>query len=262
MTANILTPDCALDCTIRQSPNFGPRKSGLTADILLLHYTAMASGEAAINWLCEPSSGVSCHYLVDVDGAVTQMVAEDQRAWHAGLASWEGEADVNSRSIGIEIQNAGHDGGLPGYPDAQMAAVTALCADILRRHIIAPHRVLGHSDVAPFRKIDPGEHFDWAMLARAGIGHWVAPVAPVAPVEAADGPVLGEGDSGAQVEALQKMLENYGYGIEVTGTYGKATRLVIEAFQRHFRPARVDGLCDLSTKLTLERLLGARQALV
>jgi len=241
--------DTELECRWRTSPNFGPRAAGFKADILLLHYTAMASGEAAIDWLCNPDAGVSCHYLVDDDGTITQMVAEDQRAWHAGAASWKGVTDINSCSIGIEIQNAGPDAGLPDFPDVQMTAVEALSRDIIGRHKIAPERVLAHSDVAPGRKIDPGEKFNWAGLHRAGIGHWVGPMV------ISDGPVLTPGDQGGEVERLQSLLKSYGYGVEITGLYDLTMQRAIEAFQLHFRQEKVDGLADLSTKLTLERLV-------
>jgi N-acetylmuramoyl-L-alanine amidase len=229
------------------SPHHGERKSG-PIDILLLHYTELPDAEA-LAWLCNPQSKVSSHYFVYEDGRVLSLVPEERRAWHAGASSWAGETDINSRSIGIEISNAGHPGGLPPYPDAQIEAVIALSREILARHPIPPHRVLGHSDVAPGRKRDPGEHFPWAKLAAAGIGRWVPP----APIE--DGPAFAEGASGSQVEALQAMLALYGYGIDVTGSYDRRMADVVAAFQRHFRPARVDGVADPSTILTLRDLL-------
>ena len=244
-----MSVDSELECRWGTTPNFGPRAAGFTPDILLMHYTAMASGEAAIDWLCDPSSGVSCHYLVDDDGTITQMVSEDQRAWHAGQSSWKGVRDINSCSIGIEIQNPGPDAGPVAFPDIQMVAVEALSRDIIGRHKIASERVLAHSDVAPGRKIDPGETFDWARLNRAGIGHWVEPMV------ISDGPVLKPGDQGGEVERLQGLLKQYGYGVEITGLYDLSTEKSVEAFQLHFRQEKVDGLADLSTKLTLERLV-------
>jgi len=150
------------------SPNFGERKSAI--DMLLIHYTGMHSGQAAVNWLCAPESGVSCHYLVDVDGAITQMVCESKRAWHAGKSCWQGVEDINSCSVGIEIQNAGPLADFPEFPLAQIDAVIVLSKDIISRHGILAERVLGHSDVAPGRKIDPGEKFPWARLADHGVG--------------------------------------------------------------------------------------------
>jgi N-acetylmuramoyl-L-alanine amidase len=220
--------------------------------MLILHYTGMDSAEAALDWLTRPESGVSCHYLVDEEGRIAQLVSESERAWHAGQSRWAGETDINSCSIGIEIHNPGHEFDHPDFPDAEMLSVEALCRDILSRHAIPPDRVLAHSDVAPGRKRDPGEKFDWRRLARAGIGLWVPP----APIEDDQG--LGPGDEGETVAALQRDLLAYGYGVEVTSTYGTGLEKVVEAFQRHFRPARLDGRADKSTRETLARLLAAR----
>jgi N-acetylmuramoyl-L-alanine amidase len=233
------------------SPNFGARRDGCAPDMILLHYTGMPSAEGALDWLCRPESEVSCHYFVFQDGRVAQLVSEQDRAWHAGKSSWKGVTDINSASVGIEIVNPGHPGGLPAFPDAQIEAVIALCADIGRRRGIAAERVLGHSDVAPVRKIDPGERFPWDRLAAAGIGHWVDP-APVG-----GGRFFQEGDRGPPVEALQAMLALYGYDVPVSGDFCARSRGVVEAFQRHFRPARVDGIADSSTIDTLYRLIGA-----
>ena len=246
-----MTARSRFDIARRPSPNHGPRRSGLTPTILLLHYTDMDSAERACAWLCNPEAQVSCHYLVDEDGTVVQMVDEDRRAWHAGKSCWAGESDINSCSIGIEVQNEGHEAGYPDFPDVQMDAVEALCLDILSRHPIPPERVLAHSDVAPGRKIDPGEKFDWARLHRAGVGHWVEPV-PVG-----DDAGLSAGSNEASVAQLQRSLNRYGYGIEETGKYDDETRIVVEAFQRHFRPSRVDGVADRSTLETLEKLIAA-----
>jgi N-acetylmuramoyl-L-alanine amidase len=232
----------------RASPNHGERKSGPT-DILLLHYTGMPDHEQALAWLCDPASGVSSHYFVHTDGRILSLVPEERRAWHAGAALWAGETDVNSRSIGIEIANSGHPGGLPDYPAVQIEALITLCRGIVGRHPIPPHRVLAHSDVAPGRKLDPGERFPWGRLASAGIGHWVEPVA------SHDGQLLSHGDEGAPVEALQAMLALYGYGIELTGAFDERAAKVVAAFQRHFRPAKVDGVADPATIATLQRLL-------
>lgn len=243
-----------LSCIERPSPNFNERAEGRAVDILLLHYTGMESGEAAASRLCDPEAKVSAHYLVDEAGAVTRMVPEEMRAWHAGVGQWAGEGDINGCSIGIEIVNGGHDFGCPPYPDAQMRAVEALSLEILSRHPIPARRVLGHSDVAPARKADPGEWFDWARLARAGVGLWVEPEPIV------EGPVLTQGDRGDPVAELQYMLADYGYGLEVLGRYDEATKAVVTAFQRHFRPEKVDGVADVSTVATLRRLVEAVRA--
>lgn len=245
----------ALVGAIHPSPNIEPRKNGMTPDILLLHYTGMLSAEKAIQWLAHPGSGVSCHYVIDRDGKITQMVAEDMRAWHAGVSFWAGETDINSRSIGIEIDNPGHELGYLEFPEAQMHAVEVLARDIVGRWTIPPERVLAHSDVAPSRKIDPGEKFDWARLARGGIGHWVAPE----PVDANDFG-LGHGEGGALVTEAQDLLRRYGYNVTVCGDYDRATEMAVRAFQLHFRAARVDGRLDQSTLGTLRRLLAALDA--
>ena len=234
----------------RPSPNHGERKGG-PVDILLLHYTGMPDDEQALGWLCDPRSKVSSHYFVHADGRVFALVPESRRAWHAGASNWGGETDINSRSIGIEIANAGHPGGLPDYPDAQIEALIGLCREIVGRHPIPPRRVLAHSDVAPGRKLDPGERFSWARLAATGIGYWVEPAA------ISDGAARRPGDSGEAVQALQQMLALYGYGIDVTCLFDQRTTDVVAAFQRHFRPERVDGIADRSTIETLRKLLEA-----
>jgi len=237
-----------LPMDVRMSPNFNDRPQS-HVDILVLHYTGMASTAAAIDLLCNPEAKVSSHYVVDEAGRITRLVAEDKRAWHAGVSSWAGEKDINGRSIGIEIGNGGHEFGCPPYPDVQMKAVEALCLDIMSRHPIVPRNVVAHSDVAPERKSDPGEWFDWKRLAEAGIGLWVEPVPLV------EAPSLKPGDRGDTVAELQFRLASYGYGVEVLGVYDAKTEAVVRAFQRHFRPARVDGVADLSTVATLHRLL-------
>lgn len=232
------------------SPNHGERAGG-TIDILLLHYTGMANNDAALRWLCTPESQVSCHYFVHEDGRVLRLVPEERRAWHAGAGSWKGRGDINSRSIGIEIANPGHPHGYPDFPDVQIEALIRLAQDILSRHAIPPEYVLAHSDTAPGRKIDPGEKFPWERLAREGVGHWVAPDT------AADGAALAHGAEGAAVRRLQQALAGYGYEVALSGDYDAGTERAVGAFQRHFRPACVDGIADLSTRNTLEKLIAA-----
>ena len=236
---------------VRVSPNFGPRRDAQKPDMIVLHYTGMATGAAAEAWLCDPASEVSSHYLVHENGHVVQMVRESDRAWHAGQSSWFGRTDINSCSVGIEIVNPGHSLGYPGFPKRQIAVVIELCKGIAARHAIAAERVLAHSDVAPGRKIDPGEKFPWAALFEAGVGHLV----PAAPVRR--GAALKPGDRGADVETLQSMLSLYGYGVEISGVFDDRTRIVVEAFQRHFRPRRIDGIADGSTMRTLQKLLAS-----
>jgi N-acetylmuramoyl-L-alanine amidase len=229
----------------------------------------MAAGERAIRWLTNPASEVSAHYVVDEDGSITQLVPESRRAWHAGRSSWAGESDVNSASIGIEIANPGHWWDLaglpdrdptvpvethPGYsdfPEVQIAAVIALARDIVARHGIRPERVLGHSDVAPGRKRDPGEKFPWDRMAAAGVGVVVAPE----PIGVGGGRDLVIGEASPAVAAMQVLLSRLGYGIAVDGVFGVTTRDVVEAFQRHWRRGLVDGIADRSTLVTLHRLV-------
>jgi N-acetylmuramoyl-L-alanine amidase len=235
------------------SPNHGERKDGRRPDLILLHYTGMQDPNAALSLLAGSGSEVSSHYFVFEDGRVLQLVEEDRRAWHAGVSSWAGETDINSCSIGIEIANPGHDHGYPDFPARQIAAVTALCRGILTRYTIPAERILAHSDVAPARKQDPGEKFPWRMLHDSCVGHWVKP-APLTE----EGPMLSAGHRGDEVAALQAALRDYGYGLEPNGIFDNATTEVVTAFQRHFRPQRVDGVCDASTRKTLDDLLAHR----
>ena len=245
-------PDSALVAEVSASPNHGERRGVAAPDMIVLHYTGMESAEAALACLADPATEVSSHYLVHTDGRVIQLVPEARRAWHAGESSWQGETDINSRSIGIEIVNPGHEFGYPDFPVRQIEAVIVLCRDIVARHGIRADHVLAHSDLAPMRKQDPGEKFPWPRLYRAGVGHWVKPTA------IRKGPALARGDRGEAVAALQTMLARYGYGVAVTGEFDEATAAVVAAFQRHFRPARVDRIADRSTLTTLTDLLAAR----
>ena len=235
--------------TVQPSPNFGMRADERRPDMIVLHYTGMPDHDQALSWLRNPESQVSSHYFVHEDGRIVQLVAERQRAWHAGKSSWGGECDINSTSIGIEIANAGHPGGLPSFPDAQIEAVVRLCLDCGSRWEIVPERVLGHSDVAPIRKVDPGENFPWQKLYRAGVGHWVEPAS------ISSGRFFQRGETGQPIEALQSMLSLYGYDIDISGHFCERTKGVVEAFQRHFRPQRVDGIADISTIKTLHKLI-------
>jgi N-acetylmuramoyl-L-alanine amidase len=246
-----MKPDTSLQAAFRPAVNFEPRRNGARPSMLLLHYTGMASAEKACEWLCTGESRVSCHYLVDEEGRITQMVGEAMRAWHAGDSYWAGETDINSASIGIEIQNPGHGPAYANFAEAQMQALEALSLDIALRHRIRPERVLAHSDVAPWRKSDPGEKFDWARLAGAGVGLWREP----ALIEGDAG--FGRGDEGEDIARLQKAFGRYGYRTEASGVFDEATEFVVAAFQRHFRPALVSGRADHSTIRTLHRLLEA-----
>jgi N-acetylmuramoyl-L-alanine amidase len=226
--------------TDRPSPNFDDRAAGTPIDILLLHYTGMKSAEAALARLCDPDAKVSAHYCIAEDGTATRLVDEAKRAWHAGVSAWAGERDINGRSIGIELVNPGHEFGYRTFPEAQMVSLIRLCRDILARHPIPPERVLGHSDVAPQRKQDPGELFDWSRLAAAGIGHWPGEAAPIAP------PSIAE---------AQAMLRRYGYEVPASGALDAETKAVVVAFQRHFRPSDVGGTLDGETAARLRALI-------
>jgi N-acetylmuramoyl-L-alanine amidase len=245
------TPDSSIASDVIPSANFGERNKGRLPDMILLHYTGMPDADGAITKLCTAGTDVSAHYVVLEDGRIVQCVPEAKRAWHAGISSWAGDEDINSCSIGIEIVNRGHDWGYPDFPSRQIAAVTALCRGIILRRNIPSQRVLGHSDVAPARKKDPGEKFPWHSLANSGVGHWVQPV-PITRGES-----LKLGSIGDGVRDLQKALAKYGYGVPVTGKFDGITMEVVTAFQRHFRPERIDGIADHSTLLTLHALLSS-----
>ncbi|MEP3046288.1 MAG: N-acetylmuramoyl-L-alanine amidase [Roseibium sp.] len=241
--------DAGVKARVHPSPNHGERVPGAPIDMLVLHYTGMQSLSEALQRLCDPRAEVSAHYLIDEDGSITQCVPEVRRAWHAGKSFWKGETDINSRSIGIEIVNPGHEFGYRPFPDEQIDAVISLSRDICQRYGIHPWMVLGHSDIAPERKEDPGELFPWKRLSEAEVGLYVDP----APLES--GIFMQEGDSGQPVEALQSLLGLYGYDVDISGNYDFKTRKAVEAFQRHFRSTQVDGVADQSTIETLHALL-------
>lgn len=237
--------DCALVEKICSSPNFNMRVGARKPDMLVLHYTDMPTCGDALDRLVCPEAAVSSHYLVDHDGCIHQLVREDDRAWHAGVSFWAGETDLNSCSIGVEVVNTGHRAGYPDFSDVQMRAVSALCRDIVKRRHIPASRVLAHSDIAPSRKIDPGEKFDWQSLARDGVGLWPAPVS------VSDAPLVGSAMRGDAVLEIQKKLSFIGYDVDVNGFFDRKTELVVAAFQRHFRPSLIDGRVDSGTRSTL-----------
>ena len=245
------TPDSSVVSDVIPSPNYGDRAQDRSPDMIVLHYTGMPDVEGALARLCTAGTDVSAHYVVLEDGRIVQCVPEAKRAWHAGVSSWAGEEDINSCSIGVEIANRGHDWGYPDFPLRQIAAVIALCRGVVLRRNVPSHRVLGHSDVAPARKKDPGEKFPWHSLANSGVGHWVHP-APIV-----RGEILKLGTVGEDVRGMQEALQRYGYGIETHGKYDEPTMEVVTAFQRHFRPAKVDGVADHSTLTTLQSLLAS-----
>jgi N-acetylmuramoyl-L-alanine amidase len=225
----------------RSSPNHDARPGAV--DMLILHYTGMANVAAALDRLCSPEAKVSAHYLVDEDGTVWRLVAEERRAWHAGVSSWRGRRDINGASIGIELANPGHEFGYRPFPEPQIAALETLARDIIGRHPILPRHVLGHSDVAPLRKTDPGELFDWPRLARAGIGLW--PDLTTLPPPA------------AAIADVQRQLAQIGYDTPLSGAEDAQTAQVIAAFQRHFRPTLCDGKADRETRQRIAAVAAA-----
>ena len=212
----------------------------------------MQTAAAAIARLCDAEARVSAHYVVDEDGSILKLVAEERRAWHAGRGVWLGETDCNAASIGIEIVNPGHEFGYRDFPEVQVEAVISLIADIRTRWTIPDNRIIGHSDLAPERKQDPGERFPWKRLAGSGHGLWFEPALERI---AALGVPLKVGDEGLGVIVLRAGLHRLGYGLPPGGDYDEATRLTVEAFQRHWRPALVDGVADGETRATLMGVL-------
>lgn len=217
----------------RPSPNFDARPGDARIDMLILHYTGMQTPAQALDRLCDSRAKVSAHYVIEEDGVVWRLVPEDRRAWHAGVSSWRGRRDINGASVGIELVNPGHEFGYRAFPEPQLAALERLARGILARHPIPARHVLGHSDVAPLRKLDPGELLDWPRLARAGIGLW-----PDFAVGAPSSPSLRE---------TQQLLAGIGYDCPQSGALDAATVAVVTAFQRHYRPARCDGVLDAET---------------
>ena len=253
----------ALQLIDRPSPNFDARSRAI--DLVVLHYTGMQDGETALArwtdptpvagkypgpWQGEstapdaPLSRVSAHYVGGEDGAVYRIVPEESRAWHAGASSWQGEGDVNSRAVGIEIVNGGHDFGLPDYSAEQIDAVIALLSDILARRQLKAVQVVAHSDIAPERKQDPGEKFPWKRLAEAGVAVW--------PEHAAT-PVSGE----PSTSTVQAQLAAIGYAVKQTGIMDAPTKAALMALQRRFRPTLIDGAPDDETRTLLAALARA-----
>jgi N-acetylmuramoyl-L-alanine amidase len=211
-------------------------------NMLVLHYTGMQSAEAAIERLCDPAARVSAHYVVEEDGRLWRLVREGRRAFHAGVSCWQGEHDLNFVSIGIEIVNPGHEWGYRPFAELQMAAVERLCHDLAARHRISPTRIVGHSDIAPDRKADPGELFDWPRLAQAGIGLWPLPSAEFARLR-------GRGVGVVERAGALADLARIGYCVTTT-----TESVALAAFQRRFRQERWDGLLDAETCARLRQV--------
>jgi N-acetylmuramoyl-L-alanine amidase len=220
------------------SPNYDQRT--LPISMLVLHYTGMQNGAAALERLCDPAAKVSAHYLIKEDGQVLTLVDERHRAWHAGRAKWRNITNINSASIGIEIVNGGHDFGLPAYPDVQIEALISLARAIVKRHNILAHNIVGHSDIAPSRKADPGEHFPWKLLAKAGLGLWPDPAS-----------------YGLSTTPLEDDLSRIGYA---TSGNGADLPEIITAFQRHYLPDAISGKPDAQTRARASALAGLTPA--
>ena len=222
------------------SPNCRAREPGSVIDTLVLHYTGMQSGAAAIERLCDPEAAVSSHYVVEEDGRIFRLVPEALRAAHAGISFWRGRSMLNDTSIGIEIVNPGHEWGYRPFPAQQIEAVRELCIAILARHPIPPIGVVAHSDIAPDRKQDPGELFPWAELAVSGIG-----------VYPAGTPGSGTGDAvtdATRLRPIRQALAGIGFDIETEGALDEKLKVVLTAFQRHWRPETVNGQADIGTR--------------
>ena len=237
-----------IDCP---SPNYDQRRNAAVPDTLVLHYTGMKSAAEALARLTNPAAQVSSHYFIDEAGTILQLVAERHRAWHAGVGWWQGRGDINSHSIGIEIVNRGHEWGYESFPQQQIAAVIELCRAIVARHRIAGQRVIAHSDLAPCRKLDPGELFPWPLLAQAGVGLYPQLLDP----HPSHQPIATRGDRGEAVAAMQSDLARYGWSVGRTGTFDAVTWFAVVAFQRHFRPYRIDGQWDHDCASRLSKLL-------
>lgn len=232
------------------SPNCNERAANNQIDTLILHYTGMKSGKEALERMCDPKAQVSAHYMVEEDGSVYYLVPETKRAWHAGISHWRGRGNLNNISIGIEIVNPGHEWGYHPFPEAQMQSVETLCADIIQRQPIDKRNVIGHSDIAPSRKQDPGELFDWKRLADKGIGLWPGVVSSVN-----NRVIYTPGSRGNDVLELQQRLKEFGYWVEETGVYDEQMQYVVTAFKRHYCPQHLDAKWDNVAEKTLAEML-------
>jgi len=228
------------------SPNFNDRPDGVVADSIVLHYTGMRDANEALARMCDAEAQVSAHYMICENGKIVKMVDEEKRAWHAGVSSWRGRDNVNDFSIGVEIVNTGHEFGYVPFPDMQMDSVVALCKELAFKFNIAPENVIAHSDIAPTRKLDPGELFDWKKLADEDLALYVN-LSGVGQ----NAPLFGRGDKDDYIISIKEKLQKFGYGIDVNDKYDEQMAYVVAAFRRRFVQHDVNGdvwdsLCDFA----------------
>lgn len=217
------------------SPNFNNRPDGIAIDMLIFHYTGMLSANEALERMCSPIAKVSAHYMIDENGRIFQLVPEEKRAWHAGLAYWRGETNINDRSIGIELENPGHNFNYKYFPEKQITSLIKLAREIVQKYNIPARNIVGHSDVAPKRKKDPGELFNWSLLAENGLGLWP------------ENKVVNNNN----VDDLSDFESKLGlYGYETSNLVASTL-----AFQRHFQPKTCSGKIDIQTVSILRRLI-------
>ena len=219
------------------SPNFNERPTPKKVDLIVIHYTGMVTAQAALTRLCEPAAQVSSHYLIEKNGYLHELVDEKKRAWHAGISFWKGETDINGISLGIELDNGGHDFGLPAYPEDQIKTLLLLLDKLVTQYSLHKERIIGHSDVAPTRKRDPGEHFPWLVLHKKGFGLW--------PESCAVNP------EPQSIYEIQKKLGEIGYNCPFTGILDLQTTATIKAFQQHFTPQEITGTPTPNLRHTL-----------
>ncbi len=232
------------------SSNFNDRPEGTEIDTIVIHYTGMKSGVEAYERLCQAESEVSAHYIILEDGEIIPLVSEQKRAWHAGVSGWRGRENINDCSIGIELVNPGHEFGYQPFPEQQMESLIRLVEEICYRHPIALRNIVGHSDVAPSRKEDPGELFNWELLASYNLAMW-----PDMPADVTQNDLVKPGESGDVVKDLQARLSDFGYRLKVDGDYGLQTCYTVVAFQRRFTPTKIGDVWHEEADVALNQLL-------
>ncbi|UTW56391.1 N-acetylmuramoyl-L-alanine amidase [Kordiimonas sp. SCSIO 12610] len=226
------------------SPNYNDRPGNCQPDMVVLHYTGMETGQGALERLCDPKAEVSAHYLIEESGETYQLVEPDKRAWHAGISHWQGRDNLNHYSIGIELVNPGHEFGYRSFPETQIACLLELLQTLKQRYGIKKHMYVGHSDIAPDRKEDPGEKFPWQQLASEGFGIWSEVNGNSQQALLDDSAAVSQRE---MIIVLQEKLRSIGYGIEISGVYDKLTTACVRAFQRRWRQKHVTGEYDAGT---------------